>query len=124
MQEESRRPDHTEGLLFREVSVDLNGGQLASEPHHQGGETLEQPTQGFGTIRETQVQRYVSYTLMITKETMKVIGRLCQGKASAGRVIVSRRVGMFPAKVPCPCHSGGWWERHFQLNLIVMEMRG
>ena len=56
MQEESRRPDHTEGLLFREVSVDLNGGQLASEPHHQGGETLEQPTQGFGIILETQVQ--------------------------------------------------------------------
>ena len=52
----SRRPDHTEGLLFREVSVDLNGGQLASEPHHQGGETLEQPTQGFGIILETQVQ--------------------------------------------------------------------
>ena len=56
MQEQSRRPDHTEGLLFREVSVDLNGGQLASEPHHQGGETLEQPTQGFGIILETQVQ--------------------------------------------------------------------
>ena len=56
MGEQSRRPDHTEGLLFREVSVDLNGGQLASEPHHQGGETLEQPTQGFGIILETQVQ--------------------------------------------------------------------
>ena len=66
------------------------------------------------------MQRYVSYR----QETMRVIGRLYQGKAYAGRVIVSRRVGMFPAKVPCPCHSGGWWERHFQLNLIVMEMRG
>ena len=66
------------------------------------------------------MQRYVSYR----QETMRVIGRLYQGGASAGRVIVSRRVGMFPAKVPCPCHSGGWGERHFQLNLIVMEMRG
>ena len=64
------------------------------------------------------MQRYVSYR----QETMRVIG--IQGKASAERVIVSRRVGMFPAKVPCPCHSGCWWERHFQLNLIVMEMRG
>ena len=64
------------------------------------------------------MQRYVSYR----QETMRVIG--IQGKASAERVIVSRRVGMLPAKVPCPCHSGCWWERHFQLNLIVMEMRG
>ena len=66
------------------------------------------------------MQRYVSYR----QETMRVIGRLYQGKASAERVIVSRRVGMLPAKVPCPCHSGCWWVRHFQLNLIVMEMRG
>ena len=48
------------------------------------------------------MQRYVSYR----QETMILIGRLYQGKASAGRVIVSRRVGMLPAKVPCPCHSG------------------
>ena len=41
--------------------------------------------------------------------------------ASAERVIVSTKLGMLPY---LECHSNGRGERHFEVNLIVMEMRG